>query len=55
LVEVIICSKCGFILHKGEEVLAPREVAKKFNYRCPSCYRKINVDSIKISIMSSNK
>lgn len=53
--EIIVCSQCGFILHRGEELVTPRDVAKKYNGRCPKCSNQLSIRGARIQVVSKNR
>jgi len=48
--EVIRCSNCGVVLYRGDELTNPKEVIKRYNFRCPKCGRKLEVPPKEIKI-----
>jgi len=54
-VEIVICGRCGYVLHRGEELVTPRDVVKKYNGRCPRCSSQLSTKSMKIEVVSKGR
>ncbi len=50
--EIVLCSQCGYVLHKGDELVTPRDVAKRYNGKCPRCMNPLNTRGVKIEVLS---
>jgi len=33
----VMCSECAHVLYEGDILRAPKDIAKKYEGRCPSC------------------
>jgi len=53
--EIVLCSQCGHVLHKGDELVTPKDIAKKYNGRCPKCLNPLNAKGTKIQIISKGR
>ena len=40
--QLVICHKCGAILHEGEELKPPFEIAESYDGKCPNCRKKLS-------------
>jgi len=40
--QLIICHKCGTILHEEGELKSPYEIVEGFEGKCPKCGRKLS-------------
>jgi len=49
--EIVLCSSCGYVLHKGDELVTPKDVIKKYNGRCPNCSRQLNTKGAKMEVL----
>ncbi|MDI9620042.1 MAG: hypothetical protein QFX33_04450 [Candidatus Nezhaarchaeota archaeon] len=51
--QVIKCVNCGYVLYKGNDLVPPREVIKKFHGKCPKCASTLNQTPISIDVQAS--
>ncbi|RLE81149.1 MAG: hypothetical protein DRJ52_04810 [Thermoprotei archaeon] len=51
--ERIVCSKCNFVLYKGNDPVPPEEIIKKYGGRCPRCLSRLSITprAMEISIL----
>jgi hypothetical protein len=49
--EIVMCSSCGYVLHKGDELVTPRDVIRKYNGRCPNCSRQLNAKGARMEVV----
>ncbi|MEM4699342.1 MAG: hypothetical protein QXT74_00090 [Candidatus Nezhaarchaeales archaeon] len=48
--EIVKCSRCGYVLHEGVELVTPKDVVRKYNGKCPNCSSQLNVKGVKIQV-----
>jgi len=47
----IRCSACGFkFFNDREDVTSPADIMRRYSFRCPSCFKRLNFDPRNISI-----
>jgi len=48
----VVCSRCSYVLYRGENLVSIREVVKKrsLNLRCPRCFKKLNLERFVIEV-----
>lgn len=51
---LIKCSECNFKFFDDiEDAISPLEIIRKYMFRCPSCYKKLEYNPKNITIKSS--
>jgi len=55
LPEIIKCAKCGYVLYKGNDLIPPRDIVKKFNGRCPKCSSALSQNPLSIEVRELKK
>lgn len=53
--EIVKCAKCGYILYKGNELVPPREIAKRFGGKCPKCSSTLSQNPLSIEVQEQKK
>jgi len=38
---IIKCASCGFILYQGRELKSVIDILKRWDFRCPCCFSKL--------------
>jgi NAD-dependent SIR2 family protein deacetylase len=46
----VMCSECAHVLYEGDILRAPKDIAKKYEGRCPSCGKKLKTIIKSLSI-----
>jgi len=46
----VICSECAHVLYEGDILRSPRDIAKKYEGRCPSCGKILKASNKSVSI-----
>jgi len=46
----VICSECAHVLYEGDILRAPKDIAKKYEGRCPSCGKILKASMESVSI-----
>lgn len=49
--EIVLCDDCGYILHRGNELVTPKDIVKKYSGRCPKCSSILNNNDVKIKVL----
>jgi len=46
----VICSECAHVLYEGDILRSPKDIAKRYEGRCPSCGKilKASIESLSI-------
>lgn len=53
--QIVKCSNCGYILYRGNELVQPREIAKRFSGKCPKCSSILSQNPISIEVQEQKK
>ncbi|MCX8204263.1 MAG: hypothetical protein N3H31_01205 [Candidatus Nezhaarchaeota archaeon] len=53
--EIVVCSQCGYVLHKGVELVTPRDVVKKYSGKCPKCLNQLNAKGVRVQVRSAGR
>lgn len=53
--EIIKCSKCGYVLYRGNDLIPPRDIVKKFNGKCPRCSSILSQSPVSIEVRELKK
>ena len=48
----VVCSRCSYVLYRGESLVSVREIVKKksLNLRCPRCFKKLSLEEFAIEV-----
>jgi len=46
----IVCSRCGYVLYKGDVLKPPQDIIRKYNGRCPKCGRELSFSPDRVKI-----
>jgi ribosomal protein S27AE len=55
LPEIIKCAKCGYVLYKGNDLIPPRDVIRKFDGKCPRCSSTLSQNPVSIEVRELKK
>jgi len=55
LPEIIKCAKCGYVLYKGNDLIPPRDVVRKFDGKCPRCSSTLSQNPVSIEVRELKK
>jgi ribosomal protein S27AE len=55
LPEIVKCAKCGYVLYKGNDLIPPRDIVKKFNGKCPRCSSTLSQNPLSIEVRELKK
>lgn len=53
--QIVKCANCGYILYKGIDLMAPKDIVKKFNGKCPKCMTTLTQKPVHIEIRGPKK
>lgn len=50
----IVCSKCGYVLYDGKDIISVTTIIDKYRGRCPKCKHRFSTKNIRMKILPVN-
>ncbi|MDH5815574.1 MAG: hypothetical protein QE164_02100 [Candidatus Nezhaarchaeota archaeon] len=55
LPQIVKCASCGYVLYKGNDLVPPREIAKRFGGKCPKCSSALSQSPLSVEVREQKK
>ncbi|MHC1601531.1 MAG: hypothetical protein ACXQTB_04220 [Candidatus Nezhaarchaeales archaeon] len=53
--QIVKCANCGYVLYKGNDLVPPKDIVKKFNGKCPKCMALLNQNPLSIEVRGQKR
>ncbi|MEM0217272.1 MAG: hypothetical protein QXM73_00775 [Candidatus Nezhaarchaeales archaeon] len=53
--QIVKCAKCGYVLYKGNDLVQPKEIAKRFGGKCPKCSSLLSQSPLSVEVREQKK
>jgi len=53
--QIVKCANCGYVLYKGNDLVPPKDIVKKFNGKCPKCMAPLNQNPLSIEVRGQKR
>ncbi|MEM2214107.1 MAG: hypothetical protein QXD66_03610 [Candidatus Nezhaarchaeales archaeon] len=55
LPQIVKCASCGYVLYKGNDLIQPKEIAKRFSGKCPKCSSLLSQSPLSVEVREQQR